>query len=103
MATAALLLAVLLPDEQSRLAKGLRERKRKVKAHSAMRERSSMPPALLPVADGSSMPTFGWCTQEDKETFKLKKKQQQQLFKKCRKFRAIFLLGWENGDRVIDL
>lgn len=54
----------LLPDEQSRAARGLRERKRKVKAHSAMRERSNMPPALPPAADLSNMPTFGWHTEE---------------------------------------
>lgn len=35
--------AELLLDEQSKDASGLRERKSKVKAHRAMRERSSMP------------------------------------------------------------
>lgn len=45
--------------EQSRVAKGFRERKKKVKAHKAMRERSNMPPALPPAAGRFKMPTFG--------------------------------------------
>lgn len=57
--------AKLLPDEHSRAARGLRERKRKVKAHRAMRERSNMPPALLPAADLSKAPTLG-CHREEK-------------------------------------
>lgn len=56
---AAALSAELLPDEQSRDARGFRERKRKVKAHNTMRERSNMPPALPPPAGMFNMPTFG--------------------------------------------
>lgn len=48
-----------LPDEKNRAARGFRERKKKVKAHSAIRVRSSMPPALPPSAVTFNMPTFG--------------------------------------------
>lgn len=58
----------LLPDEQNRAAKGLRERKRKVKAHNAIRERSNMPTALPPAVDWSGVPIFGWHTRESRRT-----------------------------------
>lgn len=61
--------AELLLAEQSRAARGLRERKRKVKAHNAMRERSNMPPALPAAADLSIMPTFGCRVEERPERY----------------------------------
>lgn len=61
--------AELLPEEHSKAAKGLSERKRKVKAQSAMRERSNMPPALLPAVDWSDAPMFGWHKGEDAKRF----------------------------------
>lgn len=61
--------ASLLPDEQSSAARGLRERKRKVKAHNAMRERSSMPPPpAAPPAGSFNTPTFSWRQRQRWET-----------------------------------